>query len=51
MRDRIHVQAPAKLNLALSVGAPGAEGKHPIAGWMATVDLQDELELVRLPLG
>jgi 4-diphosphocytidyl-2-C-methyl-D-erythritol kinase len=51
MRDRIHVQAPAKLNLALSVGAPGADGMHPIAGWMATVDLHDDLELVRLPVG
>ena len=51
MRDRIHVQAAAKLNLALSVGAPGADGMHPIAGWMATVDLHDDLELVRLPVG
>jgi 4-diphosphocytidyl-2-C-methyl-D-erythritol kinase len=51
MRDRIHVQAPAKLNLALSVGAPGADGMHPISGWMATVDLHDDLELVRLPTG
>ena len=51
MRDRLHVQAPAKLNLALSVGAPGADGMHPISGWMATVDLHDDLELVRLPTG
>ncbi len=51
MRDRIHVQSPAKLNLALSVGAPGTEGLHPIAGWMATVDLHDDLDLVRLPEG
>jgi 4-diphosphocytidyl-2-C-methyl-D-erythritol kinase len=51
MRDRLLVQAPAKLNLALSVGAPGADGMHPISGWMATVDLHDDLELVRLPIG
>lgn len=51
MRDRLLVQAPAKLNLALSVGGPDADGMHPIAGWMVTVDLHDDLDLVRLPTG
>ncbi len=35
--------APAKLNLALSVGAPNAQQMHPIASWMVTVSLYDEL--------
>ena len=51
MRDRLHVQAPSKLNLTLSVGGPDADRMHPIAGCMATVDLFDDLELVRLPIG
>ena len=51
MRDCLDVRGPAKLNLALSVGGPDPEGMHPIAGWMATVDLHDDLELVRLPVG
>ena len=51
MRDRLLVQAPAKLNLALSVGGPDADGMHPISGWMITVDLHDDLELTRLPTG
>ncbi len=44
----IHAAAPAKLNLALSVGPPDADGMHPIATWMVTVDLCDELHLTRL---
>ena len=51
MRERLLLQAPAKLNLALSVGGPAADGMHPIAGWMVTVNLHDDLELVRLPTG
>ena len=31
MRDRLHVQAPSKLNLTLSVGGPDADRMHPIA--------------------
>jgi 4-diphosphocytidyl-2-C-methyl-D-erythritol kinase len=41
--------APAKVNLALSVGPPGVDRMHPIASWMVTVDLHDELLLTRLP--
>lgn len=40
--------APAKLNLALSVGPPGVDRMHPISSWMVTVDLHDELHLTRL---
>ncbi len=47
--DRITIQAPAKLNLALSVGPADDEGTHPICSWMVTVDLFDELEVTRLP--
>jgi 4-diphosphocytidyl-2-C-methyl-D-erythritol kinase len=45
------ISAPAKLNLALSVGRiagdrPGA--LHPICSWMVAIDLCDELTLTRL---
>lgn len=49
------VRAPAKLNLALSVGAPCATTAvpptmmHPLASWMVTVNLFDDLHLERLP--
>ncbi|MCE9619921.1 MAG: 4-(cytidine 5'-diphospho)-2-C-methyl-D-erythritol kinase [Planctomycetes bacterium] len=42
-RPAISVSAPAKLNLALSVGSPDAKKMHPIASWMVTVSLCDEL--------
>lgn len=39
----------AKVNLALAVGAPeGPKGYHPIASWMACVDLRDDLHLLAL---
>lgn len=52
-RSSLTIQAPAKLNLALSVGPPSAEagGLHPICSWMVTVDLCDELQLTRLEPG
>jgi 4-diphosphocytidyl-2-C-methyl-D-erythritol kinase len=49
MTGAIAVQAPAKLNLALSVGPPDADGMHPICSWMVTVDLCDELLVTALP--
>ena len=49
--DRLLVRAPAKVNLALAVGPPGDSGLHPIASWMVTIDLCDDLELRRLPEG
>ncbi|MHC4247035.1 MAG: 4-(cytidine 5'-diphospho)-2-C-methyl-D-erythritol kinase [Planctomycetota bacterium] len=51
MRERLRARGAAKLNLALSVGGPTADGMHPIASWMVSVDLFDELELLRLPVG
>ncbi|HAW95861.1 MAG TPA: 4-(cytidine 5'-diphospho)-2-C-methyl-D-erythritol kinase, partial [Phycisphaerales bacterium] len=47
MADSIHILAPAKINLALSVGPSGQDRMHPIASWMITVDLVDEVEIVR----
>ena len=51
MPDAVRVAAPAKLNLALSVGPPNADRMHPIASWMVTVDLHDDLDVSRLPEG
>jgi 4-diphosphocytidyl-2-C-methyl-D-erythritol kinase len=57
MRRSLTSLAPAKLNLALSVGppsaseGPSAKGMHPICSWMVTVDLFDELLLTRLEPG
>lgn len=46
--DSITLDCPAKLNLALSVGAPrSSDGMHPISTWMATIDLCDELTIER----
>jgi 4-diphosphocytidyl-2-C-methyl-D-erythritol kinase len=52
-RRTVTVQAPAKLNLALSVGAadPSLGGMHPIASWMATVNLFDDLTITALEPG
>lgn len=58
-RDVIETRAFAKVNLALSVGPPlteaeageGRAGLHPIASWMARVDLADELQITRLEDG
>jgi 4-diphosphocytidyl-2-C-methyl-D-erythritol kinase len=38
-------QCPAKINLALAVGAPRDDGFHPICSWMAKVSLMDEIVL------
>jgi 4-diphosphocytidyl-2-C-methyl-D-erythritol kinase len=53
MLQTLTLHAPAKLNLALSAGpaAPEFNGFHPIASWMQTVDLFDDLTLTRLPAG
>jgi len=45
MTDALTVTCPAKVNLALSVGAPREDGFHPIASWMVTIGLCDELVL------
>ncbi|MEM7756062.1 MAG: hypothetical protein AAF297_10550 [Planctomycetota bacterium] len=59
MPRRLTVKAYAKVNLCLSVGAPitdgahggAGSGMHPIASWMAAVDLYDEIELTELAQG
>jgi len=46
----IRRDAPAKINLALSVGPPRAgDGLHPICSWFAPISLSDEIEVERLP--
>ncbi len=50
------LRAPAKVNLALSVGPPAAAssthpGWHPIASWMASIDLCDDVAVTPLPPG
>jgi len=52
MPESITIMSPAKVNLALSVGPPEPAntpdaGMHPIASWMAPIDLFDELTLQR----
>jgi 4-diphosphocytidyl-2-C-methyl-D-erythritol kinase len=47
-RDALTILCPAKVNLALSVGAPRAEdGRHPICSWMVAVGFYDTLTLTR----
>ena len=51
--DRIKLICPAKVNLALSVGAPGSEPNadnrmHPICSWMVAVRFGDTLSLTRI---
>lgn len=43
--DSLRLFCPAKLNLALSVGAPRPDGLHPIASWMVPIDFGDTLTL------
>ena len=52
-RPQISLNAHAKVNLALAVGAPidddsERDGMHPIATWMAPIELADELLVTRL---
>lgn len=41
----IQLQCPAKVNLALSVGAPHADGMHPIASLMCALSFGDQMSL------
>jgi 4-diphosphocytidyl-2C-methyl-D-erythritol kinase len=41
----MRVLAPAKLNLHLRVGSPGASGYHPLMSWMCTIGLFDTLTI------
>ena len=47
-RRTLEIHSPAKVNLALSVGAPDATGMHPISSWMVTLDFGDRLRLTAL---
>lgn len=47
----LRIRAHAKINLALAVAPPDADSMHPIASWMAPIDLADDIELTRLPDG
>lgn len=52
----VTLQAHAKVNLALAVAAPlpaghPRAGMHPIASWMAPLDLADDLTISALPPG
>lgn len=47
-RDALTILCPAKVNLALSVGAPDEQsGMHPICSWMVAVGFGDTLTLSR----
>ena len=51
-RKTLTRQAHAKINLALAVGpARASDGMHPIASWMAPIDLCDTVAMQRLPDG
>ncbi|MEQ9454229.1 MAG: 4-(cytidine 5'-diphospho)-2-C-methyl-D-erythritol kinase [Phycisphaeraceae bacterium] len=43
----LRLACPAKVNLALSVGARDDRGYHPVATWMVAVSLADTLTLTR----
>ena len=45
--DRLEITCPAKVNLALSVARPRADGMHPIASWMVACTFGDRIELRR----
>lgn len=45
MSNTLSIPCPAKVNLALSVGAPRPDGYHPIASWMTTISLADQLTI------
>lgn len=47
----VTVRAPAKINLQLSVGAPGADGYHPLATVFHAVALYDEVTASEAPEG
>lgn len=46
--QKVHVRAPAKVNLSLSVEPPRSDGMHPITSKMASISLFDEIEITRL---
>jgi len=46
--DRVQLECPAKVNLALSIASPLANGYHPLASWMVALHFADRLTLHRL---
>ena len=46
--QKVHVLAPAKVNLSLTVEPPRHDGMHPITSKMASISLFDEIEITRL---
>ncbi len=46
--EKVHIKAPAKINLSLSVEPPRDDGMHTIRSKMARIALFDDLELTRL---
>ena len=49
--DTVERAARAKVNLCLAVDRPDPTGMHPIASWMAPVDLADAVVVHRRPPG
>jgi len=47
----LRARAPGKVNLCLFVGAPRADGLHPLVSVMQSVSLADELRLEPAPAG
>ena len=47
----ITAQAPAKVNLWLSVGAPADDGYHPVATVFHALSMTDEVRVTATPLG
>ena len=45
------LDCPAKVNLALSVGAADQSGLHPLASWMVAINFSDTLTLATHPDG
>lgn len=43
MKSSLMVEASAKINLGLKIGAPGADGYHPLLGIFHSVDISDKL--------
>ncbi|MGD0462074.1 MAG: 4-(cytidine 5'-diphospho)-2-C-methyl-D-erythritol kinase [Tepidisphaeraceae bacterium] len=41
----MRILSPAKINLHLRIGLPGADGFHPLLSWMCTVGMYDTIEM------
>lgn len=49
--DAVRVRVPAKINLALCVGALGADGYHPLGTAFQAISLFDDIIATRAPAG